>query len=97
MAIGPIAHVHRCCRGKEEIYRMDTIKREVLSQRVRQVKASGIRKFFDIINTMPNVISRMKLILFLLVVCLYQYLPMLNMTLACEQQRLPRPSPLVQK
>jgi len=36
---------------------MDTLKREVLSQRVRQVKPSGIRKFFDIINTMPEVIS----------------------------------------
>ena len=36
---------------------MDTLRREVLSQRVRQVKPSGIRKFFDIINTMPQVIS----------------------------------------
>src|SRR5437867_11488825 len=36
---------------------MDTLKREVLAQRVRKVKASGIRKFFDIINTMPDVIS----------------------------------------
>ncbi len=36
---------------------MDTLKREVLSQRVRRVKPSGIRKFFDIINTMPDVIS----------------------------------------
>ncbi len=36
---------------------MDTLKREVLSQRVRSVKPSGIRKFFDIINTMPDVIS----------------------------------------
>lgn len=36
---------------------MDTLKREMLSQRVHQVKASGIRKFFDIINTMPDVIS----------------------------------------
>ena len=36
---------------------MDTLRREVLSQRVRQVKPSGIRKFFDIINTMPDVIS----------------------------------------
>ena len=36
---------------------MDKVKREVLSQRVRTVKPSGIRKFFDIINTMPNVIS----------------------------------------
>ena len=36
---------------------MDTLKREVLSQRVLQVKPSGIRKFFDIINTMPDVIS----------------------------------------
>jgi aminotransferase len=36
---------------------MDTLKREVLSARVRKVKPSGIRKFFDIINTMPNVIS----------------------------------------
>jgi len=36
---------------------MDTFKREVLAQRVRQVKPSGIRKFFDIINTMPEVIS----------------------------------------
>lgn len=36
---------------------MDTLKREVLAERVRQVKPSGIRKFFDIINTMPNVIS----------------------------------------
>src|SRR6266699_1457411 len=39
------------------ITKMDTLKREVLSQRVRQVKPSGIRKFFDIINTMPDVIS----------------------------------------
>jgi aminotransferase len=36
---------------------MDTLKREVLSQRVRNLKPSGIRKFFDIINTMPDVIS----------------------------------------
>src|SRR5260370_38955209 len=36
---------------------MDTLKREVLEHRVRKVKPSGIRKFFDIINTMPNVIS----------------------------------------
>jgi len=36
---------------------MDTLKREVLSKRVRLVKPSGIRKFFDIINTMPDVIS----------------------------------------
>jgi aminotransferase len=36
---------------------MDTLKREVLSKRIRQVKPSGIRKFFDIINTMPDVIS----------------------------------------
>ncbi|HEX4208441.1 MAG TPA: aminotransferase class I/II-fold pyridoxal phosphate-dependent enzyme [Ktedonobacteraceae bacterium] len=36
---------------------MDAVKREILSQRVRKVKPSGIRKFFDIINTMPNVIS----------------------------------------
>jgi aminotransferase len=36
---------------------MDTLKREMLSQRVRKVKPSGIRKFFDIINTMPHVIS----------------------------------------
>ncbi|HZR44825.1 MAG TPA: aminotransferase class I/II-fold pyridoxal phosphate-dependent enzyme [Ktedonobacteraceae bacterium] len=36
---------------------MDMLKREMLSQRVRKVKPSGIRKFFDIINTMPEVIS----------------------------------------
>jgi aminotransferase len=36
---------------------MDILKRELLSQRVRMVKPSGIRKFFDIINTMPDVIS----------------------------------------
>lgn len=36
---------------------MDMLKRELLSQRVRMVKPSGIRKFFDIINTMPDVIS----------------------------------------
>src|SRR5215470_9830130 len=36
---------------------MDTLKRELLSQRVRLLKPSGIRKFFDIINTMPDVIS----------------------------------------
>ena len=36
---------------------MDTLKREVLAKRVRSVKPSGIRKFFDIINTMPDVIS----------------------------------------
>jgi aminotransferase len=38
-------------------YFMESVKREILSQRVRTVKPSGIRKFFDIINTMPNVIS----------------------------------------
>src|SRR2546425_8288275 len=42
---------------KGMVTKMDTLKREVLSQRVRQVKPSGIRKFFDIINTMPDVIS----------------------------------------
>lgn len=36
---------------------MATVKREVLAERVRKVKPSGIRKFFDIINTMPQVIS----------------------------------------
>ncbi len=36
---------------------MDSVKREVLAQRVLKVKPSGIRKFFDIINTMPDVIS----------------------------------------
>ncbi|MBV9615874.1 MAG: aminotransferase class I/II-fold pyridoxal phosphate-dependent enzyme, partial [Ktedonobacteraceae bacterium] len=36
---------------------MDSVKREVLAQRVRKVRPSGIRKFFDIINTMPDVIS----------------------------------------
>jgi len=36
---------------------MATLKREVLAERVRKVKPSGIRKFFDIINTMPDVIS----------------------------------------
>ncbi len=36
---------------------MDTLKREMLAERVRKVKPSGIRKFFDIINTMPDVIS----------------------------------------
>jgi aminotransferase len=36
---------------------MATLKREVLAERVRKVKPSGIRKFFDIINTMPEVIS----------------------------------------
>ena len=36
---------------------MDLVKREVLAQRVLKVKPSGIRKFFDIINTMPDVIS----------------------------------------
>lgn len=36
---------------------MDTLKREILAERVRKVRPSGIRKFFDIINTMPDVIS----------------------------------------
>jgi aminotransferase len=36
---------------------MDTLRHEVLSERVRLVKPSGIRRFFDIINTMPEVIS----------------------------------------
>lgn len=36
---------------------MEKLQREVLSQRVRNLKPSGIRKFFDIINTMPDVIS----------------------------------------
>jgi aminotransferase len=33
------------------------VGREVLSRRVRSVKPSGIRKFFDIVATMPDVIS----------------------------------------
>ena len=36
---------------------MDIVKREVLAQRVLKVRPSGIRRFFDIINTMPDVIS----------------------------------------
>src|SRR5258708_14123786 len=36
---------------------MDILKREDVAERVRKVKPSGIRKFFDIINTMPDVIS----------------------------------------
>jgi aminotransferase len=36
---------------------MDTLRREVLTKRVRSARPSGIRKFFDIINTMPEVIS----------------------------------------
>lgn len=36
---------------------MDRLKRELLAQRVRLLRPSGIRKFFDIINTMPDVIS----------------------------------------
>src|SRR5579884_444979 len=44
-------------RKRRDNYRMDTLKREVLAKRVRSVKPSGIRKFFDIINTMPEVIS----------------------------------------
>ena len=37
---------------------MDTLlRREVLSQRVRSIKPSGIRKFFDIAATMEDVIS----------------------------------------
>src|SRR6266567_769709 len=43
-------------RGGRRIF-MDSLKREVLSERVRLVKPSGIRRFFDIINTMPEVIS----------------------------------------
>ena len=33
------------------------VRRELLSRRVRAVKPSGIRKFFDIAATMPDVIS----------------------------------------
>jgi len=36
---------------------MEKLQGEILSQRVRSLKPSGIRKFFDIINTMPDVIS----------------------------------------
>src|SRR5690242_7300224 len=46
-----------CLNKKGVQVSMDTLKREVLSERVRLVRPSGIRKFFDIINTMPNVIS----------------------------------------
>jgi len=33
------------------------VRRELLAERVRKVKPSGIRKFFDIVATMPDVIS----------------------------------------
>ncbi|HEY7833937.1 MAG TPA: aminotransferase class I/II-fold pyridoxal phosphate-dependent enzyme, partial [Ktedonobacterales bacterium] len=33
------------------------VSRNVLARRVRKVKPSGIRKFFDIVATMPDVIS----------------------------------------
>jgi len=36
---------------------VDTLKQETLSQRVRVIRPSGIRKFFEIINTLPEVIS----------------------------------------
>ena len=35
----------------------DTVMKQRLSERVRQVPPSGIRKFFDVIATMPDVIS----------------------------------------
>ena len=35
----------------------DTVTRERLSRRVREVPQSGIRKFFDVLNSMPDVIS----------------------------------------
>ena len=35
----------------------DTVHRERLSKRVREVPQSGIRKFFDVLNSMPDVIS----------------------------------------
>jgi aminotransferase len=44
-------------RSRKGLLLMDTLKREVLAERVRKVKPSGIRRFFDIINTMPDVIS----------------------------------------
>src|SRR5579884_4203519 len=44
-------------RKRRDNYRMDTLRREVLTKRVRSARPSGIRKFFDIINTMPEVIS----------------------------------------
>jgi aminotransferase len=40
-----------------EVKHLDRLKSELLAQRVRLLKPSGIRKFFDIINTMPDVIS----------------------------------------
>jgi aminotransferase len=40
-----------------EVKHLDRLKRELLAQRVRLLRPSGIRKFFDIINTMPDVIS----------------------------------------
>jgi len=35
----------------------DTVVKQRLSERVRAVPPSGIRKFFDVIATMPDVIS----------------------------------------
>jgi aminotransferase len=43
---------------KQEVSAMDqVVKRELLAERVRRVKPSGIRKFFDIAASMPDVIS----------------------------------------
>ena len=44
--------------AQERDVKMDSLQtREVLSQRVRAIKPSGIRKFFDIAATMDDVIS----------------------------------------
>ena len=36
---------------------VDSITRERLSRRVREVPPSGIRKFFDVLESMPDVLS----------------------------------------
>jgi len=60
---GRMAHRQRAIvKADGQMYRkaatMDSvIKRELLAERVRVVKPSGIRKFFDIVAGMPDVIS----------------------------------------
>jgi len=43
--------------GRRQALLDGLVKRELLAERVRKVRPSGIRKFFDIVATMPEVIS----------------------------------------
>src|SRR5262245_57973935 len=54
---GPLIVTHMSSLSGGACLMDSIVQREILSRRVRAIKPSGIRKYFDIAGSMPNIIS----------------------------------------